>query len=571
MDILIDQLRNHPPIALFLALSLGYVAGKLKIGKFELGGVAGSLLVAVFIGQVGGIHVSDDIKGLFFALFIFMCGYNGGPQFFASFNRASINRLIAAFMMCVLGLATVLGCAMLAGLDKGLAAGLAAGGLTQSAIIGTAGSAIDNLGLSAQEASTLKTNVAVRYSITYIFGSLGPILMVSLVPIVCGWNLREEAIKLAEKFSGGAKQLVEGEFFALNRVTSRAYRLKPDSDLVGMAPGNIEEALSLELTVESIFSRADEDNYKEADPDNYASLQAGDILVLSGLVAAFADLDGRIGEEVGEFSESLNVVEEARKLVISNKALDGRTIKDVRSHVSREQRRGVYVRQLSRQGHDIDTFPATVLHRGDEVTLVGLPKDLDRVESEVGYPSPKPSYTDFAVFSMGMVVGYLIGEISFKLGGTDISLGSGLGCLLSGLVVGYLRVRYPKCGAINSGAANFLQSFGLAVFVAIVGLNAGAPALQAIKEYGVLLLFLGMVVTMLPQAVQLIINYYMLNIRNPVDAMAVMVGSRSANPGFASLLEATRNSTPVANFTMTYAVANIFLTLWGPIVVALIP
>jgi AspT/YidE/YbjL antiporter-like protein len=221
-------------------------------------------------------------------------------------------------------------------------------------------------------------------------------------------------------------------------------------------------------------------------------------------------------------------------------------------------------------GHDIATLPNTELHIGDELTLVGQNQHLDKAVKKLGYKSPMPSFTDFTVLSLGMVVGFLVGEISFSLNGTHIALGSGLGCLLSGLTVGYLRMRTPRFGNINAGAAQFMQTFGLAVFVAVVGLNAGAPALTAIKEHGLTLLLLGVVVTMVPQFVTFFINYYLLKIKNPVEALAVIAGSRSANPAFSTLLDKTGNSTPVPSFTMTYAVANIFLTLWGPVIITLI-
>ena len=95
--------------------------------------------------------------------------------------------------------------------------------------------------------------------------------------------------------------------------------------------------------------------------------------------------------------------------------------------------------------------------------------------------------------------------------------------------------------------------------------------LRQSNKTGVTLLLLGVLVTHdLPQILTFLFNYYVLKIKNPVEALAVIAGSRSANPAFASLLEKTQNSTPVPSFTMTYAVANIFLTLWGPIIVNLI-
>ncbi|MEH6452215.1 MAG: aspartate-alanine antiporter [Psychromonas sp.] len=569
MNIFIEQLRDNPFIALFLSLGLGYLLGKLKIGKFQLGGVAGSLIVAVLIGQFGGIEINNSIKSVFFALFIFMVGYNGGPQFFSSFNRSSFTRLIAAFMMCFVGLLTVLVCAMWAGLDKGLAAGLAAGGLTQSAIIGTAGNAIDLLGLSVNEAAEMKTNVAVGYSITYIFGSLGPILMVSIIPIICGWNLREEAVKLAKKLGGGAVQLNEGEFIALNRVAYRAYNVAEDSEFAGLTGPQINNKLADDLSLEKIYVLNDSEEEKIA-LDTDQKIQAGDILFISGLRKDFASLTSMGLVEKGEFDQSINLVQVQRKLVLTNKKLANLSIKEIHDKVNKAQRNGVYISQVTRLGHDMSTLPETKLHLGDEITLIGDAKAVAKLEKNVGYSSPMPSFTDFTIFSFGMVLGFLIGEISFTINGTTMSLGSGLGCLISGLFVGYLRMRQPRFGAINAGAANFMQNFGLTVFVAVVGINAGAPALTAIQEHGMTLLLLGFVVTLVPQLLVVAFNFYVLKIKNPVEAMAVMVGSRSANPGFATLLEKTGNSTPVASFTLTYAVANIFLTLWGPIIVALV-
>jgi putative transport protein len=187
-------------LALFVTIALGYFVGKIKIGRFLLGGIAGTLLVGVVIGQLG-VNIDNGIKGIFFALFIYAVGFQGGPQFFHALNRRSLNQLGSAFVMCFTGLLCVLGAAWLFGLDRGMAAGLAAGGLTQSAIIGTAGDAIGKLGLSPELIKTMQTNVAVGYAVCYIFGSLGPIIMVSwFLPIIMRWNIRAEAIELASRF-----------------------------------------------------------------------------------------------------------------------------------------------------------------------------------------------------------------------------------------------------------------------------------------------------------------------------------------------------------------------------------
>ncbi|MCL5245458.1 aspartate-alanine antiporter [Cellulophaga sp. 20_2_10] len=565
MEIIYDTLRNFPYLTLFLAIAIGYFVGKFKIGKFTLGGVAGTLIMAVIIGQVGGFEISGEVKSLFFALFIFMVGYLGGPQFFASLKLSSLKFLVAAFSMTVLGLLAVVGLSMWMGLDKGMAAGLAAGGLTQSAIIGTAGEAIDKLGLATEAAKIMKTNVAVGYSITYIFGSIGPILMVSFIPIVMKWDIRAEAKKLAAKL-GGSKEMVEGEFDPIKRVDTRVFKTSKTSKYLSKTIQDFEAEFNFNLTVELVISDG-----KNIEPTADFQIKEGDILFVTGLITAFSNASNTLGEEISEIGANIDFTEEQRHVIISNKKLQGKTLAEIRKQLGLTKTHGVYINSIVRMSHELAVLDNTEIHAGDEITLVGKTKDLDRIEKEIGYKPTSINSTDFIVFGLGMVVGYLIGEINFDINGTNVALGSGLGCLVSGLIIGFLRTKHPKMGGINVGAASFIQTFGLAVFVGIVGLNAGAPAFQAILKSGITLFLLGILVTMIPMIVQFIMNFYLLKIKNPVEALGVLVGSKSANPAFSSLLDKTQNATSTPTFTMTYAVANIFLTLWGPIIIALMP
>jgi len=164
----------------------------------------------------------------------------------------------------------------------------------------------------------------------------------------------------------------------------------------------------------------------------------------------------------------------------------------------------------------------------------------------------------------------LIGLINFKIAGIPVTIGSGAGCLVSGLFMGWLRSRKPNTATLPLGASNFLRDFGLAVFVGIVGLQAGPQAIDTIKEHGLTLLFLGIGVTIIPQIISFFFSYYVLRIRNPIEALGCVSGGRSANPAFAALLEKAGNATPVFSFTVTYAIANVLLTLWGPIIVGII-
>ncbi|UPR49163.1 aspartate-alanine antiporter [Vibrio cyclitrophicus] len=565
MDIISNLFDMAPFVALFITLSLGYMVGKITIGRFVLGGVAGTLLMGVIIGQFG-VQIDPGVKSIFFALFIYAVGYQGGAQFFKALNFRTINILLSAVVMTVSGLLCVLAAAWLFDLDRGTAAGLAAGGLTQSAIIGTAGDAIARLGGVSEEAKHLmQTNVAVGYAVTYIFGSLGPILMVTWVfPTLMKWDIRAEAIALEEKNSSGKRELALGEFNAVTALVTRAFKVSSGDKLVGNTLAQLNNT-SLSACIELI----ERDGY-ELNADKFTVLKEGDIIVVTGRRNAVQELQGSArGQEVS-LPESYEIIEENRQLIADNRKLIGRSLREIKDSSNERSFRGVYVTDYMREGTSVAITENLIVEKNDVIQLTGTAQDINRVEKYIGKRMGSATMTDFIVLGFGMVLGLLIGLISFKIAGIPVTIGSGAGCLISGLLVGWLRSRNPHVAQFPVGAANFIRDFGLAAFVGIVGLQAGPQAVDTIKEHGMSLLFLGMAVTIIPQIISFFFSYFVLKIKNPVEALGCVTGGRSANPAFAALMEKTGNATPVFSFTVTYAVANVLLTLWGPIIVGII-
>lgn len=128
MDLLKSIFHQSPEAALFASLALGYWVGNFRFGSFQLGGVAGSLLAAVLISQIG-IQIDSGIKAVLFALFIYAVGFESGPQFFNSLGRHSVKEIMMAVVVALSGLITVVVIARVFGLDKGLAARLATGSI----------------------------------------------------------------------------------------------------------------------------------------------------------------------------------------------------------------------------------------------------------------------------------------------------------------------------------------------------------------------------------------------------------------------------------------------------------
>lgn len=558
-----DLLKNQPLIALFVCIALGYLIGKLRIKSFKLGGIAGTLIVSVVLGQIG-IDLDPSVRGVFFALFIYAVGFQGGPQFFRALNRRSLNQLLSAILTCVLGLITVLVAAWIFGLDRGLAAGLAAGGLTQSAIIGTAGDAIVKLGLSAAETKDMQSNVAVGYAVTYIFGSLGPILLISwFFPMIRRWDVRKEAVSLAARLSGGHPELEAGQFNGVRRSVTRCFRVTDDAWIAGKTCGDADRELA-QVSVEATVRNG---TRTEAAPE--VRIQAGDLLIVTGTSGAMGTLASRLGTET-QPPEGLIEVEETREIVLTNRALVGATLGSVHEKLNAAADYGVFFSGVRRAGRDLPSLQNVELHRGDELLAVGRPADLDRAQRQLGYSISRAAATDFVFFGVGIALGMLIGLIEIPLFGVSVSIGSGGGCLISGLVFGWLRGVHPRFASLPTGASNFLRDFGLAAFVGAVGLGAGAQALSAIQQSGLTLLLLGVAVTIIPTVLSFFASYYILRITNPIELLASIAGGRSANPAFAALMNKAGNATPVVPFTITYAVANVLLTLWGPVIVSLV-
>ncbi len=550
-------------VFLFVAVALGYFAGKLKIGNFVLGGIAGTLIMGVILGQVG-VTIDSAVKDIFFALFIYAVGYQGGPQFFRALSLKSLNQLLSAAVMCILGLFTVLAFAWGFGLDRGTAAGLAAGALTQSAIIGTAGETIQKLSVSADLKQIMETNIAVGYAVCYIFGSIGPIIMVTwFFPTVMRWDIRKEALRLAEKMSGGSAELEPGQFNAARRIDTRFYQLSDGSEWLGRSAKDLD-ASNDEVAVEAVLRAG-----REIDLDTAEVLQSDDVVAMTGLVSSLDSPAMNWATET-QAPDGYHLVLENRHIVLTNPDYAGNKLQGIHDHTRSNALRDVFVTGVNRMGRELPLLPDLEIHKGDELQLTGSPRDLNLVQKSIGYPISAAAVTDFIFFGLGMTLGLLLGLIEFRIGGVPVSVGSGGGCLLSGLLFGWLRSTHPRFAALPTGAVNFLRDFGLAVFVGVVGISTGPQVLTTLQEQGISLFLFGIGVTLIPQFFGFFFSYYVLRIQNPIEALACVAGGRSANPAFAALLGKAENATPVVTFTVTYAVANVLLTLWGPLIVGLV-
>ena len=543
--------------ALFVSIAIGYWVGKFRFGKFQLGGMSGTLLAAVLIGQVG-VPVSPMVKQITFALFIYSMGYVSGPEFFSSLNRKTINQLHLALVSGITVFATIMAASYLFNFDKGTAAGLLAGATTESASIGTASEALRRLNLGADEIKKLEANIGVSYALTYLFGMTAVMFFASRVaPRLMGVNLKEEAHKLEVEMGDSGVKLAPGQFEAFGKIRAQAYIVNAE-DAVGSTVEDLEARFAVK-----VMQAADPQKRIEVTPD--LTLQTNYRLALQGEPGNVVQAGQFVGQETANVS-ALGFINEKRDVVVTNKALVGKTLAEARQIFDLEGRYGVQVPRMLRLDQEIDMFPQTVIHRGDVVRIVGEAGDVAKAADEIGYTPPAPHLVDYVYLGIGLVVGILLGIVSVPVAGVPIGLGIGGGCLVSGLIFGWLRAKHPTFGNLPAPTAKHLQEFGLAIFIASVGLATGPQAIAQIIQHGVTLPAVGICVALIPCLVMVFYGRYVLKM-NPVVVCGAITGNLTSTPSLNGVIDAAESSTPVLGYTVSYAISNVILTFLGPVLV----
>ena len=550
------SLLTDPVIALFICLALGHLIGRIRLGPVKLGGVCGTLFVALAIGQLG-VTISADLKNTAFALFIYALGFSAGPQFFDNIRggwRYGIFSLIEVVSVLVLvGAAT-----LMFGFDAGTSAGLFAGAATESAVVGTASEALGRLSLSDAEIMRLQANTATAYSLTYLFGLVSIVVFTTqIAPMMMRINLRAEATALAARLGAPADEA--DQIDALPIFVGRAFSAGPAA---GMTVGDFERSRNRTVFIQRIGRGAELIN-----PTEDVLINQDDLLILHGRRNAVIAATSAVGPEL-PVPADISVPMSRRDVIANRRQIDGMHIRDLRAAAPAEIARGLFIERVRRMDQTIPALPKTRLQRGDILTLYGPEDAINRAAKELGAPLIASNATDFVFLGLGVLVGLLIGRLSAHLWGFEVTLGTGGGALISGLAFGWLNMRRPRYGNMPAAAADFMKDFGLATFIAAVGLSAGPDAVALAREYGLILPLLGILVSVIPALISLWVGWKIMKIDAPI-LLGIIAGQHCSTPTISALVGQAGNSTPVIGYTVTYAISNVLLPLLGPIVVGM--
>jgi putative transport protein len=554
-------LTAHPEIAFFLILGFGYLLGKIAFGSFRLGAVTGTLIAGVIVGQLG-TTLPNEVKQCFFLLFLFAIGFRTGPQFFLSLKKDGLLYAALAVIIAVTGLLVTYVVARGFGYDPGTAAGLLAGSLTESAAIGTAMDAITRLDAPEAARAAMVNNIPVAFAVTYLIGMTGAAWFLSqLAPRVMRVNLADECRKLEERMQGGESAVL----VARRDFEARAFAIDPGSQWVGRSVADLEaSAGGARIFVERLRRQG-----QLLEGNGIRSLRAGDVVAMVGpraTIVGVVEAPGRGLREVDD-ADLLNIPGDMVDIVVTSSAVDGRTLAELGRETAA---RGVFLKRLTRAGEPMGALPDTKVQRGDVLTLVGASTSIERAIGLLGVADRATDATDMLVVATGIVTGAMIGLPALHVAGIEIGLSLPVGVLLGGLVCGWLRSVSPRwLGRIPGAALSVFESIGLTGFVAVVGLNAGPDFVRGLQTSGPSLLLAGALTISASLLVGVLVGRWLFKL-HPGVVLGVCAGACTATPALAAVQETARSTVPAMGYGVAYAVGNVFLAIWGTVIVALI-
>ena len=556
MNWFVTSLRENPELAIFLTLAVGFVIGRVRIGSFRLGNVVGTLLAGVLVGQLD-VKIDPLVKTVFFALFLFATGYKVGPQFFRGLKKNAASQALLTLVLCVVSLVTTVVAAKVMGYDAGTAAGLLAGAFTESTVIGTAGNTISRLGLPEAETTRLLNNIPVAYAVSYLVGTSFVVwFLSSLAPRLLAGE--SQGGKPEARGPGGGRGEARGRrALGLPRVGRAGV---PHPGCVGRAPcGDVEGSFA----PARVFLRA-------------AAAGAGSSTSPRTRAPARRPGGGRgAPSRAGRGGASLRRGGRGPRAA---RRPDGgarrrRDAEGGRRAAARGDRRGARPRRHPPQARPRGRGdPLRAGHRrqsrGPAPARRGPSSDVERAGKAIGYIERPSSETDVVFVGLGILLGGLFGALTLRIGDLPISLTASGGALIMGLVFGWLRSVRPTFGRIPEPALWIFDTIGLAVFIGCVGLAAGPSFVAGLRTTGPGLVVVSLLVALTPHLSAVLFGHYVLKM-NPVLLLGACSGAGTATAALRAVQDEAGSKLPVLGYTVPYAIGNILLTAWGPVIVIL--
>ena len=570
----LDFLHGQPLMLLFLALGLGTLLGRVRIGFITLGSTASTLLVGLILSSlvyfVTGqrFNVPGQIDTIFLQFFIFAIGLKVGPQFFSGLKREGFHFIALGLITATLTFGLILAASRFFDFAPGFAAGILSGAYTITAVIGVASGAVDSGAYALHDGMTaeqIKANITAGYAVVYIFSTLFIILMIRYLPSLFGIDPVAAARRTEASFGGGGgSRSGGGEGDALPGTNTefqlgylptdiRAYRVLNEKA--------VGQSVSLLCTTcGTAVLRLLRDG-QEVDLSGNPTLRLGDVVTVFGSLGKEMAEGGMLGEEVDD-PLARDIPMTAAEMVVLKPEAVHKTLQELHEG---SVDYGLYVKALFRHGHQLPLFPKTELKKGDVLRVYGSVHSVETAGNKVGAVLRPSTATDVATLAFGLVLGFLIGILSVTIDGIPFGLGISGGVILAGIIIGTVRTYNPRLGGpVPEGARSLMQSIGLDLFIAVLALNVAPSLIDSLShgQHVLEMLVVGVVAAVLPAFISWLVGHYIFKM-DPIILAGAVAGSRNSTPAMNAIQQQCGSATPAIGYPVPYALTAMLVLIYG--------
>ncbi len=550
MEWLINLFTQTDSVAHIVLLYACVIAAGVLLGKMKIGGISLGVTFVLFVGIVAG-HIGFTapeatlhfIQEFGLILFVFMIGLQVGPGFFSSFRQGGLTLNMGSVALIILNIAVMFGCyyAFFDTSDKTTLPMVV--GTLYGAVTNTPGLGAANEALNSVFAEGTAPEIASGYACAYPLGVLGIIGATIAVRYICRVNLSKEEEELQNN-SEGDKNVKPHR---ISLVVSNAY-------IAGRTILEIHDFLKRDFVCSRILHEG-----HVSIPNRDTVLALGDQLYIVCAEADAEAIKAFIGPQIEVEWEKTDLPMVSKRILVTKPSINGKTLGQM--HFSSVY--GVNVTRVTRQGMDIFASSNLALQVGDRVMVVGQENHVDRVATVLGNSIKRLEAPNIATIFIGIIVGIIFGSLPIAIPGMPVALKLGIagGPLIIAILIGRYGYKVHLVTYTTSSANSMLREIGLVLFLASVGIKAGANFWDTVVAGdGLKYVYTGVLITIIPilivgtvMRLKYKFNYFTL--------MGMLAGTCTDPPALAYANQQCSKEAPAVGYSTVYPL-SMFLRIF---------
>ena len=524
-------------------ISVGVLLGKIKIFGISLG-VTFVLFTGILMGHfgfTGETHILHFIREFGLILFVFCIGLQVGPSFFSSFKKGGMTLNMLAVGIVVLNIAVALGIYFIdGGIDLPMMVGILYGAVTNTPGLGAAQEALNQLSYTGDP-------IALGYACAYPLGVVGIIGSIIAVRYICRVNLKKEEEELAVQTSD------------MKHMPHMLHLEVRNESIDGKKLIQIKEFMGRPF----VCSRIRHEGHVSI-PNQDTEFHIGDQVFIVCSEEDAEAVTAFIGKEIQVDWEKQDMPMVSRRILVTKSEINGKKLGSLHFR----SMYGVNVTRINRSGMDLFADPNLILQVGDRVMVVGQQDAVERVAGVLGNQLKRLDTPNIVTIFVGIFLGILLGSLPIAFPGipAPVKLGLAGGPLVVAILIGRFGHKLKLVTYTTMSANLMLREIGIVLFLASVGIEAGAHFVETVVEgSGLLYVGYGFLITVIPLLIIGMIARFYCKV-NYFTLMGLIAGSNTDPPALAYANQASGNDAPAVGYSTVYPLTMFLRILAGQMI-----